>query len=276
MSHTCKRCGAEFAYRSRLVYHLSMKKKVCPPLHTDISVKDYLDELNQIQAKKRTYTCKHCCKGFTNPQSKYVHQKACQGGKERKVDEELASTVASLKAELAELKAHTLAATSNIQTNTQNNITITVNNSGQVKLREFGCENMESLPEDLIGGLFLDLRFRDLLENLHCAPDYPENQNVRIKSTKREVMEIYRNNKWDVMTFMTGLNELLLQGHRIFKDYYRKNKEKILDEDMEEEDLMMILDKLDAIERLREEDVQPMRKDIQLMLESYRGQLQKV
>ena len=60
------------------------------------------------------------------------------------------------------------------------------------------------------------------------------------------------------------------------RNYYRKNKEKILDEDMEEEDLMMILDKLDAIERLREEDVQPMRKDIQLMLESYRGQLQKV
>lgn len=77
---------------------------------------------------------------------------------------------------------------------------------------------------------------RELLENLHCDPDYPENHNVRIKSTKRELLEIYRNNKWDVVTFVNGLDELLMQGHRIFNDYYRKNKDKILEEYMDEED----------------------------------------
>jgi hypothetical protein len=49
-------------------------------------------------------------------------------------------------------------------------------------------------------------------------------------------LEIYRNNKWDVVTFVNGLDELLMQGHRIFNDYYRKNKDKILEEDMDEED----------------------------------------
>jgi hypothetical protein len=34
-------------------------------------------------------------------------------------------------------------------------------------------------------------------------------------------MEIFRNNKWDLMTFPRGL-ELLLQGHKIFKEYYKK------------------------------------------------------
>jgi hypothetical protein len=30
----------------------------------------------------------------------------------------------------------------------------------------------------------MDLRFRELLANLHCDPNYPENQNVRIKASK--------------------------------------------------------------------------------------------
>lgn len=79
-----------------------------------------------------------------------------------------------------------------------------------------------------------------------------------------------RNNKWDVVTFVNRLNELLLQGQRIFQDYCRKNKDKILDEDMDEEDLKNILKQLNDIERLNEEDIKPLQKELQLMLESHR------
>jgi hypothetical protein len=37
-------------------------------------------------------------------------------------------------------------------------------------------------------------------------------------------MEIFRDNKWDIVTFTNGLTELLLQGHKIFKDYYKMTR----------------------------------------------------
>jgi hypothetical protein len=198
----------------------------------------------------------------------YRHRESC-----RKKDGGLKAKIQCLEEEMKHLKESIMTSSTQVNNNnTQNNIQINVGTTphGSVKVRDFGCENMEALPTELLESLFLDLKFRDLLESLHCDPNYPENHNVRIKSTKRELLEIYRNNKWDIMTFVNGLNELLLQGQRIFKDYYRKNRDKILEDDMEETDLREILSQLDAIERLNEDDIKPIRKELQLMLESQR------
>jgi hypothetical protein len=129
---------------------------------------------------------------------------------------------------------------------------------------------MTTLPESLISTLFMDLRFRELLANLHCDPNYPENQNIRLKSIKRNTMEIFRNNKWDIMTFTKGLTELLLQGHKIFKDYYKKDKDRILEEDMSESEINEVLNQLDQIEKLSKDELKPLLIDLQMMLEEYR------
>ena len=151
---------------------------------------------------------------------------------------------------------------------TNNNTQINLNG---IKLRDFGNENMNAIPESLVSTLFMDLRFRELLANLHCDPNYPENQNVRIKSIKRNTMEIFRNNKWDLMTFTNGLTELLLQGHKIFKEYYQNDKNRILNEDMTEDELNEILCQLDKIELLNKNEIKPLKEDIQLMLEEYKS-----
>jgi hypothetical protein len=127
---------------------------------------------------------------------------------------------------------------------------------------------MQAIPESLISSLFMNLRFRELLANLHCDPNYPENQNIRIKSIKRNTMEIFRNNKWDIMTFTNGLTELLLQGHKIFKDYYKNDKKRILEEDMSEDELNEILGK---IEQLNKNEIKLLKEEIQLMLEEYKS-----
>jgi len=129
---------------------------------------------------------------------------------------------------------------------------------------------MQALPLDFIGSMFINLQFRTLLENLHCDPDYPENHNVRIKSSKKKIMEIYRNNKWNLTTLANGLEELLLQGHKIFKDYYRKNKDKILEEDLDENELIKILNTLEKIQELDKNKIRSLQKDLQLMLEEFR------
>jgi len=266
----CPRCGLDCHFRSTLLTHLK-RVKPCESKLCNTHPKELITTIMEGAAEKK-YICKVCKKGFINKKSKYEHQRKCKDFKEETYHsvELLAHQLANLQAEVLELRSH---GTSSSVTNNNNTQNIHINVNAPIKLRDFGCENMEAIPTSLIQNLFLDLRFRDLLENLHCDPDYPENHNVRIKSTKRELLEIYRNNKWDVMTFVSGLNELLLQGQRIFKDYYRKNKVKILEEDMDEGDLIEILRQLDAIERLNDDDIKPIRKEIQLLLESYRGQM---
>jgi hypothetical protein len=51
---------------------------------------------------------------------------------------------------------------------------------------------MDAIPETLISTLFMDLRFRELLANLHCDPNYPENQmyNKSIKEILWKYLEI--------------------------------------------------------------------------------------
>ena len=128
--------------------------------------------------------------------------------------EELKDICKDLQDKLNQVQSFTI---NNINT-INNNIVVTAGLNKDLK--NFGFENMDALPVSLVRDLFMDLKFRDLLENLHCDPDYPENHNIRIKSIKRNVMEVYRNDKWDIVSFVNGLNELLLQGHRIFKHFY--------------------------------------------------------
>jgi predicted RNA-binding Zn-ribbon protein involved in translation (DUF1610 family) len=268
--YKCPRCGYESNQKTNYRTHLQ-RKLICEPRFSDIPTTRLLKEL--FQKQKGQYECDLCGKVFLSPQSKYQHKQRCKlkyvnSTADNNIDND--KRIAILEEKISKLESERIHNVHNTTNNTQN---IQINLNGQVKLREFGCENLNAIPHSLVETLFMDLKFRELLESLHCDPDYPENHNVRIKSTKPELLEIYRNNRWDVMTFVNGLNELLLQGQRIFKDYYRKNHDKILEEDMDEHDLQQILKQLQDIERLNEDEIKPIRKEIQLMLEGYRGQL---
>jgi arsenate reductase-like glutaredoxin family protein len=160
--------------------------------------------------------------------------------------------------------------TNNIHNNIHNNIqnNIHVGTSEPEKLREFGCENLSAVPEEFIGSCFITLQYKDLLENLHYDPEFPENNNVRIKSVKRNMMEIYKNNRWNVVTLKNGLEELIKQGTLIFQKYARGNEHKILEEDMTRDELEDIMDKLQQISNMHSKYIKSMSQDIQAMLES--------
>jgi len=265
----CKRCGQKFKRIDYLLNHL--KKQT--PCNCDLNNIDRNELINDIKKPKLLtgYQCDYCDKFFNSSQGKYQHKKSCLNKPSIKNDKltELSEVVQVLLKKNNELeeKLNNISNSNNITnntTNTQNNINISV------KLRDFGKENMDALPESLISTLFMDLRFKELLANLHCDPNYPENQNVRIKSIKRNTMEIFRNNKWDIMTFTNGLTELLLQGHKIFKDYYKKDKTRIIEEDMNEDEIKQVLDQLEQIEKLSKDELKPLLVDLQMMLEEYR------
>jgi hypothetical protein len=267
----CKRCGYESAYKHCLLRHLQ-SKTICDILIENIDAKILLEELTQKRVPELSVKCKVCSREFNCKSSMYKHIKLCKSNSLLSEISTLKNIVDNQQKKLDRLLKKTPDNTTNNTTNntTTNNNTQNITNNIHVKLNDFGQENMSALPEPLISTLFMDLRFRELLANLHCDPNYPENQNIRIKSIKRNTMEIFRNNKWDIMTFTKGLTELLLQGHKIFKDYYKKDKDRILEEDMNEDEIKEILNQLDQIEKLNKEELRPLLVDLQMMLEEYR------
>ena len=262
----CKRCGYECNRKDYLISHLN-KIKECSINFENIDRGIYIKELQTKIYNDKNYKCEFCEKQFNNTSSKSRHKKTCNKKPQLDINE-LSNTVQILLKKNNELEEKI----NNISINTTNN---TTNNTQNInitvpKLKNFGWENMEAIPESLISSLFMNLRFKELLANLHCDPNFPENQNVRIKSVKRNTMEIYRNNKWDIVTFTKGLTDLLLQGHKIFTDYYNKDKKRILEEDMDEQDLREILSQLQKIQDLNKSEIKPLIEDLQMMLEEYR------
>jgi hypothetical protein len=259
-NYTCKRCEMFFLIKSHLKSHLQ-RKNPCEFIDQDYDRDILINELYKKPLNEKTFDCEFCETKFNHSSTKSRHKKIC---KSRPLDKFsiLEQTVEELKKELINIKSKP------INNTTNNNTQINING---IKLRDFGRENMEAIPQSLISTLFMDLRFRELLANLHCDPNYPENQNVRIKSIKNNTMEIFRNNKWDLITFTNGLTELLLQGHKIFKEYYQNDKNRILNEDMSEDELNEILKQLDKIELLNKNEIKPLKEDIKLMLEEYKS-----
>jgi hypothetical protein len=268
--YLCKRCDTIFSIKSHLKSHL-LRKNPCKFLYDDFDREILIQELYQRKINEKTYDCEYCNMKFNHSSNKSRHKTIC---KNKPIDEitllkntveKLVSKIDEQQEQIENLKIQPITNITNITNNTNNT------QINGVKLRDFGRENMDALPESLISSLFCDLRFRELLAQLHCDPNYPENHNIRIRSIKRNTMEIFRNNKWDLLNFTNGLNELLLQGHKIFKNYYKNDKERILDEDMDERDLREILSQLDKIQSLNKNEVKPLMQDLQMMLEEFKS-----
>lgn len=273
--YTCKRCNYSSLYKKCLMQHFN-NKKPCKVILEDIDTKILIDELINKEYNNITHECIFCNKIFNCLSSVYRHKKTC---KKKPIDiiDNITNRLDNL--ETINNKQQILIDELQKSKNTVNNVTAnsqTININVKTKIKNLNYENMDALPVSFMSYLFMDLKFGELIENLHCDTNFPENHNVRIKSIKRKVIEIYRNDKWELMTYVNGLNELLLQGHKIFKDYYKNNKDKILEEDLEEYELNEILRTLDNIENLNKNEIKPLHMELQLMLEENKNRLVKL
>jgi hypothetical protein len=164
----------------------------------------------------------------------------------------------------------------NKQNNTQNNNFF--NNSSDirniVKLRNFGNENMGAVPHDFIRGCFMNLQFRSLFENLHFDPQYPENHNIRLKSTKRKCLEIYHNDQWNLTGFTDGLHTIVQNLCNIFYQFQKENKCEVL-EDMSSEELTEVLEQLDKVTEVSKAS-ESIKKQLLFALEQNKNKLSYV
>jgi len=278
MEYKCKRCNIIFKCKAYLKSHLQRKNTCdCINHEYDIDINILLDELYERKLNDKTFDCEYCNKKFNHASTKTQHKKICKHKPPDEITllkntvENLASKIDDQQTTIDEQQTQINKLESQPKNTTNNNTQINNNISlNGVKLRDFGRENMDAIPESLVSSLFCELRFRELLAQLHCDPNFPENQNIRIRSIKRNTMEIFRNNKWDILTFSKGLNELLLQGHKIFSEYCKKDKNRIIQEDMDENELRDLISQLDKISKLNKNEIKSLTDDLQMMLEEYK------
>lgn len=235
----CQRCGYSPCQKSDLVRHL--KKKVeCPPIESDVPRQELLEELTKRSVPTDVYECSKCKKPFSTRQGKHQHMKICKA--------EAQDDVPISREEYQELKQQMeamqqlLLSQSSIRTinnNTNNNNTNNTNNGTIINInmpRNFGHENMEAVSLDSIRNTFMNLEFGSLFEELHCDPDYPENHNVRIKSMKRNMLEIYKNDRWNTMPCTSGIREVIKQIYNCFHTCAKQHRDIIIEEDMDEDE----------------------------------------
>jgi hypothetical protein len=230
MKFTCDRCGYATDYKQCMQNHLQ-RKTTCNAILSDIPTSSLLDKLNHKEYNDVTYDCEYCNQRFNSISSKSRHKKTCKKKKDNVELKDMISILTESNKKLCEeiekIKQNPITVqntTNNIQNNNNNNVTI--------NLRSFGFENISHLENDMeyMTQCFMNKDVMRLLENIHCDKKHPENQNVRVKSTKRELMETYEDGRWLVSDQDDTLDELLNKGYRILNMFSHRNRRHLINE----------------------------------------------
>lgn len=268
MEWKCQRCNHESSSKPHLLQHLR-RKNPCVVTNIDKDIDVYIKELTTKEYNDKTYDCDYCEKKFNDRGNKSRHMKTC-----KKKDDAFTNIQNQLADVMKILEDKNVSNNNNGNTNNtnsgNNNSANSHNNNGivntfNINVRNLGHENMSAIPDEFVRSCWMNLEFRQLFENLHYDPNFPENNNIRLKSSKRQQLEIYKDDKWKITPFKNGLNEIMMRLHNIFEVYYKKNRNDIV-EDVGEEELLVMLEQLDEIGKLSKQ-TEDIKKDLLCAIE---------
>lgn len=253
----CKRCNFETQYKHVLIQHLNRKRE-CIPVASDVSRDDLLKEL--IKPKQcNPLACTYCNKTFTERANRYRHEKSCverttapcnvnvvtevkQHDKNQNTDilNAMLQQISQLQ-EQVKVLSNTSHSTYPIATNSTSNITSSTNNSnnttsyvqnnyiinnnpnGQIQLKPFGQERTDHITESHINHSLHNCDtdgFFNLFKLIHLNKEVPENQNVRYKSLKQKIIEVYDGEKWSQHSADWVLEKIVYCGWKILQQHY--------------------------------------------------------
>ena len=226
MKFTCPRCGSEFTRKDYLISHLR-RKKVCEPKKEDIEIEDIF---SMYERKVTEFKCYFCHKSFTTDRTKKHHEQYyCKS----KHTSHLEAEVMKLKQALQTLQDQINTSNSNVKNN-YSHCTFNIVNS-------FGSENLEYITSDkqFVENCLRNIThdgMKNLIEKIHYSQDHPENNNVRVKSLKNDLFEVYNNQKWEIMDKNETLDKMIKKGYRIMQTFYNDCSNNVKEYDMNELD----------------------------------------
>lgn len=265
MVFTCRRCGYTTTDKGNYMRHLKRKRQ-CLVTKEDVPITTLLEEVQEgkqtIDAPSTVYHCP-CGKCFTDRSNRFRHMKTCKN-KILPIESEPSvplSVVNELKAEVETLK-RLMVQPSNSNTNVTMNVNNGTVNNINIQIRNFGQENMEALPVEVVRDCFMNLDFKNMFKNLYCDANYPENHNVKLKSKKDKQLLMYKGDQWNVMTFSSGLEELFERLSKELVQFARTCKTEAVKDCGEEEfdNLSRLL--YAAVEKVEEARIKKFRKEV--------------
>ena len=227
MHYSCGRCGFATEHLGKFRAHCQ-RSTLCPATQADIPI-DY-EAFVQACRPKTGHTCSVCSKDFATCQSLCVHKKKC------------VERAAALAASNASVATNTASPSSVGDHNTINNtmdnsVDNSVHNHNHITnvtinlpTNNFGEETIQHILQDLP---FLTQCTRNAVKNgilnlvrkIHFDHEHPENQTARLKSIKRNLLEVINNGAWAVVDKNDTLDTMLRKAYKILGAHYKAEME---------------------------------------------------
>jgi hypothetical protein len=102
--------------------------------------------------------------------------------------------------------------------------TVTNSTTNNITINNYGSENIDHILQDhefmtRCVKTMLSEGIPELLRKIHFDDEHPENQNVRLRSLKRDLMEIFAD-RWKVVPGTKTTEKLIHKGLRLLGEFY--------------------------------------------------------
>lgn len=277
----CRRCGYETKYKHVIKSHYA-RKKTCEPKLEDISISELEKELEPAAETQGTIECFFCDKKFNFRSNMLKHVRVCKHKKSVGDIKSVQGEIEILRNEVKELEGlrnevKELEGLRNEVKELRNVIAkgegskVTNNNYSKcnfnsINITNFGCESIEHLPVSFLNGCFAKKDIATLMREVHFDTEFPKNHNLRLKSKKQKLIEVYTNKRWETKDQDKVLEELVQSGYRILRLHGRKNRECIMeDEDLDDDEFADVVRWLETIYDDKKAQ-QPIKRELLLII----------
>lgn len=244
--YVCERCGLKTKQRFNMGEHLQ-RKTLCKPHLADIPKNELLSKFEASASTKEvdesltTHMCCFCERAHKTRQALSQHRKRCpkRPNAENKGDiEGLKEMIKSLQEQVQRLNGSTTNNT--ISNNTTNNIGTNIGTQNVIVINNLGKESIDHLQPGFLTNCILNMNngIMDLFKTIHFNEDVPENMNIKIKSTKQNLLEVYQDGAWTPVDKNNTLDSVIQHKKDIMFSHFVKTKDEIDDIKDREETIM--------------------------------------
>lgn len=198
MIHECPRCGYATDVKFNFIKHLVNRRTPCPSTKADVSLDTLVVEYTGKAAKM--YKCELCEKQFSSRSGLSYHKLHHRDNQ--------SYTFHKIEDILNKITEHLLNSTNNIETNsgTINNINII-----NVHINSLGKETKDHISKDVTvkcfkRGIYGLIEMFDLI---FFNADVPENHNVKLKSLKSKLVQVFKDPNWETADFGLTIDEMI-------------------------------------------------------------------
>lgn len=261
--HVCKRCLYQTKQLNSFRGHLT-RKNPCQVVEggQDIASHVLLNELCAFRNRTNEFSCPHCNTGYTCRTSLYRHNRTCTARKTHLLKEsvkdmgimvaagtsnnlsleQIQKTLEAMNQRLDDMAKSNKAQTTTTTTmNAQRDV---VNNTMNININivAHGQEDTSYIPHETMTHCvknLLDGGVNQYWENVYKHPEHPENHNIRGKSKKQNILEVYDGANWKLTHANTVLDNLIQKGCKVFYNHLMCN----MNLNEQEEDVQQVIER---------------------------------